>query len=52
MKVLEINAVNFDLVLGDFRQGVQQGGAERALKVMINKRNIDNFLVFSAAAPE
>ncbi|WP_454051080.1 hypothetical protein [Cellulomonas sp. Marseille-Q8402] len=48
MLVLEVNAANFDIVLGDFNQGRQPGGAARAIKVMINKRNIDNFLVHSA----
>lgn len=50
MKILELNEANFGLVLGDFNQGNQQGGAARALKVMINKRNIDNFLIYSASA--
>lgn len=47
MSVLEINKANFDVVLGDFKQGRQPDGSSRALKVMINKRNIDNFLIFS-----
>lgn len=49
MKVLEVNTANFHVVLGDFTQGKQPSGASRALKVMINKRNIDNFLIYSAA---
>ncbi|MFV2144058.1 hypothetical protein [Isoptericola sp. G70] len=47
MRVLEINAANFGVVLGSFKQGRQPDGASRALKVMINKRNIDNFLIYS-----
>lgn len=49
MKILEINEANFHLVLGDFTQGSQPDGASRALKVMINKANIDNFLIYSAS---
>lgn len=49
--VLEINPANFHLVLGEFNQGRQQGGAERAVKVMIKKRNIDNFLIYSEDLP-
>ncbi len=47
MMILEVNAANFNVVLGDFTQGKQQSGAARALKVMIKKRNIDNFLIYS-----
>lgn len=50
MMILEVNEVNFHVVLGDFNQGRQPDGAARALKVMISKRNIDNFLIFSARA--
>lgn len=50
MLILEVNEANFHMVLGDFNQGRQPGGASRALKVMISKRNIDNFLIFSADA--
>lgn len=46
MFVLEVNPANIGAVLGDFRQGHQPDGSARALKVMIKKRNIDNFLVF------
>lgn len=48
MMILEVNQANFDAILGDFNQGHQPGGAARALKVMITKRNIDNFLIHSA----
>ncbi len=47
MKVLEVNEANFHVVLGDFKQGHQPSGADRAVKVMISKRNIDNFLIYS-----
>lgn len=47
MFVLEVNPSNIDVVLGEFRQGHQPSGADRALKVMIKKRNIENFLVYS-----
>ncbi len=47
MKILEINEANFHIVLGAFNQGHQPSGADRAVKVMISKRNIDNFLIYS-----
>ncbi|MFJ9313446.1 hypothetical protein ACIRN4_04575 [Pimelobacter simplex] len=50
MMILEVNEANFQLVLGNFAQGKQPSGAARALKVMINKRNIDNFLIYSETA--
>lgn len=50
MSVLEINEANFHVVLGEFAQGRQPDGAARALKVMISKRNIDNFLIYSETA--
>lgn len=49
MMILEVNQANFDAILGDFNQGHQPGGAARAPKVMITKRNIDNFLIHSAS---
>lgn len=49
MMILEVNTANFGLVLSDFNQGKQPDGAARAVKVMIAKKNIDNFLIFSAA---
>ena len=49
MMILEINEANFRDVLGDFNQGGQPDGAARALKVMITKRNIDNYLIFLAS---
>lgn len=47
MKILEVNAANFHVVLRDFNQGHQPSGDDRAVKVMIDKRNIDNFLIYS-----
>jgi hypothetical protein len=47
MKILEVNSANANIVLGVFNQGRQPSGAERAVKVMINKRNIDNFLIYA-----
>lgn len=49
MKILELNTANLHLALGDFTQGRQPDGATRALKVMIKKANIDNFLIYSAS---
>jgi len=49
MMILEVNEANFHVVLGDFAQGKQPSGESRALKVMIKKRNIDNFLIYSEA---
>jgi hypothetical protein len=51
MLVLEVNEANFNVVLADFAQGRQAGGANRALKVIIKKKNIDNFVIFSARLP-
>lgn len=50
MMILEVNQANFSVVLGDFAQGRQPDGGDRALKVMINKRNIDNFLIYTETA--
>lgn len=47
MRILEVNQANADIVLGAFNQGRQPSGEARAVKVMINKRNIDNFLIYS-----
>lgn len=48
MKILEVNEANFHVVLGAFNQGHQPSGESRAVKVMIDKRYIDNFLIHSA----
>ena len=47
MKILEVNDANKHIVLGDFNQGAQQGGASRKPKVTIKKKDIDNFLIFT-----
>lgn len=46
MFVLEINKSNYKHVLGEFNQGHQPSGAARKPKFTINKRNIDNFLIY------
>lgn len=51
MKILEVNEANFGVVLKDFNQGHQPSGDSRAVKVMISKRNIDNFLIYSEGVP-
>lgn len=51
MLVLEVNPANFDIVLKTFAQGKQPDGAARALKAMINKKVIENYLVYWAVAP-
>ena len=50
MLILEVNPANFHTVLGDFAQGRQPDGSARALKVMIKKANIDNFLIYTEGA--
>ena len=51
MVVLEVNQANFHVVLGEFAQGKQPSGAARAAKVKIKKKDIDNFLIYSAEVP-
>lgn len=46
MMILEVNRGNIGDVLADFHQGRQPDGTKRKVKVLINKRNIDNFLVY------
>lgn len=52
MSVLEVNQANFHIVLADFNQGQQPGGQPRAPKVMISKRYIDNFLIYSQSSAQ
>lgn len=52
MSILEVNEANAHIVFGDFNQGRQPDGAARALKVMIKKTNIDNFLIYSEVAAD
>lgn len=47
MKIFELNRVNMHKTLKEFHQGRQPSGENRAPKFSINKRNIDNFVVFS-----
>lgn len=51
MLILEVNPANVDVVLGDFNQGRQPDGSARAIKCMIRKRNIDNFLIMRETRP-
>lgn len=51
MLVLEVNAANFHVALADFAQGRQPDGAARAPKVIIKKKDIENFVIFSARLP-
>ncbi|MGN0347158.1 MAG: hypothetical protein ACI4DU_07705, partial [Lachnospiraceae bacterium] len=47
MKIFELNRINMHEVLKEFNQGHQPNGEKRAPKFSINKKNIDNFIVFS-----
>ncbi len=47
MKIFELNRVNLNETLSAFNQGHQPDGKARAPKFLINKKNIDNFIVFS-----
>ncbi len=47
-KILEVNAANVDIALGDFQRNFRQpDGKPRKGKVMIRKRDIDNFLIYT-----
>jgi len=46
MTIIELNRINYRIVLDDFNQGHQQDGSERKPKFKINKKNIENFVVF------
>lgn len=46
MEIIEINRVNFREILSDFNQGHQPDGSSRDTKFMINKRNIDNCVIY------
>ena len=46
MYIIELNRINYREVLSNFNQGHQPGGNPRKQKFMINKRNIENFIVF------
>lgn len=47
MKIFELNRINLNETLTVFNQGHQPSGEKRKPKFLINKRNIDNFIVFS-----
>lgn len=47
MEILELNRINMHEVLRDFNQGRNSDGNARNLKFIINKRNIDNFVIYS-----
>ncbi|MFW5473124.1 hypothetical protein ACOCJ5_07440 [Knoellia sp. CPCC 206450] len=48
VKVLEVNMANQHIVLGDFQGGFRQpDGKARKGKVMIRKKDIDDFLIYS-----
>ncbi|MBR4927402.1 MAG: hypothetical protein IKY98_03640 [Alphaproteobacteria bacterium] len=47
MKIFELNRINMYEALKEFNQGHQPNGGQRAPKFSINKKNIDNFIVFS-----
>jgi len=46
MMIIELNRINFRNVLSDFNQGRQPDGNARRVKFLINKKNIDNFVVY------
>lgn len=47
MKIFELNRINMNETLSVFNQGHQPDGKDRAPKFLINKNNIDNFIVYS-----
>lgn len=47
MKIFELNRINMNETLSVFNQGHQPDGKNRAPKFLINKKNIDNFIVYS-----
>jgi hypothetical protein len=51
MMVLEVNEANRHLVLSDFNQGKQQSGDDRALKVHIDKKDVENFILYGERLP-
>ena len=46
MMILELNRANCGDLLSAFHQGHQPNGGARAEKVLINKRNVENYQVF------
>ena len=47
MEILEVNEINRHLILQDFAQGHNSDGNERNLKFKIDKKDIDNFIIYS-----
>lgn len=47
MKILELNRINMNQILRTFNQGHQMSGDSRTPKFNIDKKNIDNYLVFT-----
>lgn len=47
MYIIELNRINYRTALSDFNQGHEPGGGRRAVKFVINKNNIDNFIIYS-----
>lgn len=49
VKILEVNEANVGIVLGTFQEGLKQadGITPRRGKVMIKKKDIDNFLIYT-----
>lgn len=48
VKILEVNQANMGVVLGDFQKNFRQpDGKPRKGKVMIRKKDIDNFLIYT-----
>ena len=47
MRIYELNRVNMSEALTVFNQGHQPNGSARRPKFLINKQNIDNYVVFS-----
>ena len=53
VSVLEVNQANVGVVLGEFQKDFRQpDGKPRKGKVMIKKKDIDNFLIYSKSIPE
>lgn len=46
MFILEINKINYRHLLTDFNQGRNSDGSRRNPKYMVNKRNIDNYIIY------
>lgn len=46
MYIIEVNPINSNILLKDFKQGKQPSGKSREVKVSIPKKAIDNFVIF------